>query len=89
VGMVKGITLNDDYRASVELDVDDTLELPIDSSASIRTAGLLGDQFINIDLGAEDESLVAGEELAYTEDALVLENLIGKLVHNLGMDKDE
>jgi phospholipid/cholesterol/gamma-HCH transport system substrate-binding protein len=89
VGMVKGITLNDDYRAAVELDVDDTLELPIDSSASIRTAGLLGDQFINIDLGAEEESLVAGEELAYTEDALVLENLIGKLVHNLGMNKDE
>jgi phospholipid/cholesterol/gamma-HCH transport system substrate-binding protein len=63
--------------------------LPIDSSASIRTAGLLGDQFIHIELGAEEEVLVVGEELAYTEDAIVIETLIGKLVHNLGIKKDE
>jgi phospholipid/cholesterol/gamma-HCH transport system substrate-binding protein len=89
VGLVEGISLSEDYRAKVQFDVDDTLMLPIDSSASIRTAGLLGDQFIHIELGAEDEVLVVGEEMAYTEDAIVIETLIGKLVHNLGIDKDE
>jgi phospholipid/cholesterol/gamma-HCH transport system substrate-binding protein len=89
VGLVQGISLSEDYRAKVQFDVDDTLMLPIDSSASIRTAGLLGDQFIHIELGAEEEVLVVGEELAYTEDAIVIETLIGKLVHNLGIKKDE
>jgi hypothetical protein len=89
VGLVEGISLSEDYRAKVQFDVDDTLMLPIDSSASIRTAGLLGDQFIHIELGAEDEVLVVGEEMAYTEDAMVIETLIGKLVHNLGIDKDK
>jgi phospholipid/cholesterol/gamma-HCH transport system substrate-binding protein len=88
VGLVENISLSEDYRAKVQFDVDDTLMLPIDSSASIRTAGLLGDQFIHIELGAEEETLVAGEEMAYTEDAIVIETLIGKLVHNLGIDKD-
>ncbi len=89
VGLVEGISLSEDYRAKVQFDVDDTLVLPIDSSASIRTAGLLGDQFIHLELGAEEEALVAGEEMAYTEDAIVIETLIGKLVHNLGIDKDK
>jgi phospholipid/cholesterol/gamma-HCH transport system substrate-binding protein len=89
VGLVQGISLSEDYRAKVQFDVDDTLMLPIDSSASIRTAGLLGDQFIHIELGAEEEVLVVGEEMAYTEDAIVIETLIGKLVHNLGIDKDK
>ncbi|MBW2712968.1 MAG: outer membrane lipid asymmetry maintenance protein MlaD [Deltaproteobacteria bacterium] len=89
VGKVERIELDGDYRARIKIDIDDTLELPVDSSAAIRTAGLLGDQFIHIELGAEEEILVAGEEIAYTEDALVIESLIGKLVHNLGMNKDE
>ncbi len=89
VGKVERIELDGDYRARIKIDIDDTLELPVDSSAAIRTAGLLGDQFIHIELGAEEEILAADEEIAYTEDALVIESLIGKLVHNLGMNKDE
>ena len=82
VGQVVAVDLNDDYRARVELDVDRNLKLPIDSSAAIVTAGLLGDRYIAIELGAEDQNLVDGEEIAYTESAVVLERLIGKVVHN-------
>lgn len=81
VGQVKVIQLDDDLRARVALDLDPALELPIDSSASIRTAGLLGDQFVSLEPGAEDELLQSGEVFTYTESALSLDKLVGRLVH--------
>ena len=81
VGQVAGIELDDDLRARVALDLDPALELPIDSSAAIRTAGLLGDQFISLEPGAEDELLAPGEVFTYTESALSLDSLVGRLVH--------
>ncbi len=88
VGQVTSIRLDDDYRARVELDLDPKLELPVDSSASIITSGLLGDRYIAIELGAEDESLGDGEEIAFTESALVLERLVGRFLVNVD-DEDE
>lgn len=84
VGRVTAIGLDDDYRARVTLDVDPALELPIDTSASIITGGLLGDRYISLQLGAESDFLQPGEEIAFTESAVVLERLIGKMVNNLG-----
>lgn len=89
VGQVVAVGLDDNYRARVQMDVDPKLQLPIDSSAAIVTAGLLGDRYIQIELGAEEEYLTDGEEIAYTESAIVLERLIGKVVHNFNADKKE
>jgi phospholipid/cholesterol/gamma-HCH transport system substrate-binding protein len=63
--------------------------LPIDSSASIRTAGLLGDQFIELEPGAEDQLLAPGGEIALTESALSIEKLVGSLVHDADLGGDE
>lgn len=82
VGRVEEIGLADDLRARVVFEVDDRLELPIDTSAAIRTSGLLGDQYIALEPGAEDVLLTSGEEIGFTESALSLEKLVGTLVHN-------
>ena len=82
VGKVTRIELSDDLRARVTLDVDRKLQLPTDTSASIRTAGLLGDQFIELQPGAEDALLEPGAEIAMTESALSIESLVGSLVHD-------
>ena len=63
------------------LDVDPSYELPIDTTAAIRTAGLLGDQFVALEPGAEDELLKHGDTLLFTEPALNLEKLVGSIVH--------
>ena len=89
VGEVTRIELADDLRARVTLDVDPKLELPVDSSASIRTAGLLGDQFIELEPGAEDQLLAPGGEIALTESALSIEKLVGSLVHDADLGDDE
>ena len=79
------IELDEDLRAEVFLKVDSDVELSIDSSAAIRTAGLLGDQFISVELGGEDDVLAAGEEFTFTESALSIDKLIGQFVHNAGV----
>ncbi|MBB84280.1 MAG: outer membrane lipid asymmetry maintenance protein MlaD [Deltaproteobacteria bacterium] len=85
IGQVSGIDLDEDLRATVRLEVDADVGLSIDSSAAIRTAGLLGDQFIAVELGAEDEVLLDGEAFQFTESALSIERLVGQLVHDAGV----
>ena len=87
VGQVKGITLDEDYRARVEMALDAGLEYPIDTSASIMTNGLLGDRYVLLQLGGDVLMLEDGEDLSFTESALLLERLIGKLIHNTDVGK--
>jgi phospholipid/cholesterol/gamma-HCH transport system substrate-binding protein len=89
VGQVASIALDGDLRARVVLDVDRTLKLPTDSSATILTAGLLGDQYIELTPGGEDEFLASGDEIQLKQDAFVLERMIGRLIQNLGSSEKE
>ena len=59
-----------------------------DTSAGIRTTGLLGDKFVALLPGGEDEILYSGEEIAFTESALSIERLVGKFVHDSGVQGD-
>jgi len=86
VGQVVAIGLDPSMRARVTIDVDPSLKLPTDTTAGIRTSGLLGDQFIELEPGAEDATLASGEEIAMTESALSIERLIGKFVHDSGVE---
>lgn len=89
VGQVERVSLDDLLRARVTLDVDPALKLPVDSTAAIRTSGVLGDQFVSLEPGAEEETLKNGGQIELTESAISLERLIGKFVNNAGLDKDE
>lgn len=89
VGQVRSIHLDDTFRARVDLDLDSTLQLPVDSSAAIVTAGILGDRYIQLTPGAEDAVLQPGERIEYTENALVLERLVGKFLVNVGDKGDK
>jgi phospholipid/cholesterol/gamma-HCH transport system substrate-binding protein len=81
VGQVTAITLDKNYRARVELDLDRSLKLPTDTSASIVTAGILGDRYVSLQLGGEEQILKSGDQITFTESAVILENLIGKFIY--------
>jgi len=81
VGRVKKIALDSkNFQGLVTLEIDDEVLFPRDSSAKILTAGLLGDQYVGIEPGADDKNLTAGDVITQTQSAVVLENLIGQFL---------
>ena len=89
VGQVRTIALDENSRARVELDLDPRLKIPSDTTASIVTAGILGDRYVALQLGGEETYLQPGDEISFTESAVILERLIGKLIHNANVGKTE
>ncbi len=82
VGRVEGISLDTrTFRANVALRIDKRYPFPKDSSASILTAGLLGEQYIGLDGGAEEQNLKDGDRLKITQSAIVLEKVIGQFLY--------
>ncbi len=81
VGQVSAIALDGNFRARATLDIDRSLRIPTDTTASVVTAGLLGDRYVSLQLGGEEAYLKPGDEITFTESAVILERLIGKLVH--------
>ena len=93
VGEVTKITLDQGYRARVDMDLDSSLKLYTDATASIVTAGMLGDRYIEIGPGGSPgaQLLKSGDQIDFTEPALILEKLIGQFVYgvtNSGDKKD-
>ena len=87
VGRVESITFDDKYyQASVNLSMDSHYVFPKDSSLKILTSGLLGEQYIGIEAGADEKNLVAGDTVTATQSAVVLENLIGQFLYNKAED---
>ena len=86
VGRVTGIRYDQDkYEAEVTLVIDSRYNrFPTDTSASIFTAGLLGEQYVNLDPGGADEYLKDGDKIGLTQSALVLEQLIGRFLYSAG-----
>ncbi len=83
VGRVAGITFdNDKFMAKVTMNIEARFKFPKDSSASVLTAGLLGEQYIGIEGGAEDAMLANGDALKLTQSAVVLEKLISQFMFN-------
>ena len=82
VGRVTAIEVDKNtYQARVTMDIfSEYNELPIDTSGSILTSGLLGDQYVGLVIGADEEMLASGDQLDLTQSALVLEDLIGQFL---------
>ena len=81
VGRVESITFDDkSYQARVTLLLQDRYAFPKDSSLKILTSGLLGEQYIGIEAGADEAHLVPGDTVVATQSALVLENFISQFL---------
>jgi len=80
VGTVKSIGITSDYRARVELTIDKDIKLQEDAIASIKTKGLIGEQFVQISPGGSDTLIPNGGKIRETESAIDIEELISKYV---------
>lgn len=87
VGRVDSITFDDKtFQARVSLSMDKRFAFPKDSSLKILTSGLLGEQYIGIEAGADSVNLVAGDAISSTQSAVVLENLISQFLYSKAAD---
>ncbi len=89
VGRVESIGFdNQKFTAKVTMKIDKRYTFPTDSSASILTAGLLGEQYIGLEGGAEDKALTDGSTIQLTQSAVVLEKLISQFMFNKAAEGD-
>lgn len=85
IGRVTRITLDPEWYAAVvemEISKQKMSTLSRDSSAAILTAGLLGEKYIGLTVGAEDDYLTHGDWIEDTQSGIVLEELIGRFLFN-------
>lgn len=82
VGVVRDVTIDhESFNAVVTMEIDDRYDrIPIDTSASIYTSGLLGEQYAALLAGGEEEFLKDGDDLEFTSGAIVLEEIVGSLL---------
>lgn len=81
IGRVSNISIDtDSYESVVEMQINTQYSLPDDTSASIYTAGLLGEQYISLEPGGSEDFIQANGVLDLTQSAIVLEQVIGQFL---------
>jgi phospholipid/cholesterol/gamma-HCH transport system substrate-binding protein len=88
VGKVADIRFDSDsYEAVVTMRIDGQYDrIPLDTTANIYTAGLLGEQYVALEAGGDFEFVGEGDELPLTQSAVVLEQVIGQVLYSQGED---
>lgn len=91
VGRVSGISFDTrDYKAVVVMKLDQKFnQIPTDSDAAIYTQGLLGGKFIGLTPGGAETFLKNHDQIAFTQSAFVLENLIGQFLANFSKNSGQ
>jgi phospholipid/cholesterol/gamma-HCH transport system substrate-binding protein len=91
IGRVERIDIDTQtFEAVVTLHVGRQFDtIPLDSFASIFTAGLLGEQYVGLEAGGSEEPLRDGDEIGYTQSALVLEQMVGQLLFSKSEEGSE
>lgn len=84
IGRVSDIQYNSEtYEAVVRMSIDAKYDkFPLDTAASVLTSGLLGEQFIGLEPGAEEDFLKNGDIIDLTQSALVLEQIVGQFLYS-------
>lgn len=77
------------YEAVVTIKIDERYEFPKDTFANIYTAGLLGEQYIGLEAGGEEDYLKNGDKIAQTQDAVVLEKMISQFLYSKASESDD
>ena len=87
IGRVEAIGFDDkSFQARVTMALENRYVFPKDSSLKILTSGLLGEQYLGLEPGADVKPLVAGDTISNTQSAVVLENLISQFLYNKAAD---
>lgn len=83
VGRVEAVDFDAaDYQARVAMTLTGSYKFPTDTSASILTSGVLGENYVGLEAGADETYLNSGDQIQITQSAVVLEQLIGRFLYD-------
>ena len=80
IGRVIASELDENFHSKLTFEIDSKYKIPEDSSASIVSSGLIGGKYVEIEIGGEEEYLASGSSMSYTQDAMVLEELLDRII---------
>lgn len=86
IGRVVSSVLDDDFRATLTLQIKADVQIPDDSSAAIVSSGIMGNKYIEIEPGGSEDYIEQNGEFSYTQDAMILDELIDRVI-SLGKAK--
>lgn len=90
IGTVSSVKLNPEtFLARVNMMIDDSVQLPVDTAALISSESLLGGRYLALEPGADEELLKAGDVIEFTQAPQNLEQLLGQFIFSATKDKDE
>lgn len=88
IGTVSGLSLDPvSYQAVVTMNINKDVQLPDDSSATIRSESIMGGKFLAIDPGGSDVMLAAGGAIKYTQSTPDLEQMLGQAIFSMSQTK--
>ncbi len=79
IGIVNNMLLNKN-KPQIEISIRKEINIPSDSSISIQTDGLFGKKYLSIEPGGMDEYLKTGDDLSFTEDSIMIQDLLNKII---------
>ncbi|MCW8914725.1 MAG: MlaD family protein [Magnetovibrio sp.] len=80
IGKVGSQNLDEHFRAVVTLILDKGIDIPVDSAAAIHTDGLFGSKFVVLEPGVEEVFLQAGDDIEYTQSAVIVGELLDLII---------
>jgi len=80
IGQVKSVVLRNNKEAEMHFQINNGVKLATDATVAIRTKGLIGEKFVRVNQGFEEDYLAAGDEFEDTESAINIEDLISKYI---------
>jgi phospholipid/cholesterol/gamma-HCH transport system substrate-binding protein len=89
IGQVSAISFDSKtYQSIVQMSIDSQYNtLPDDTTASVFTAGLLGEQYVNLEPGGSEEFLKNGGKIEITQSAIILEKALGQFLFKSAEEK--
>jgi phospholipid/cholesterol/gamma-HCH transport system substrate-binding protein len=84
VGTISKIELNPQtYLATVHIELEPSLQIPTDTVAAVSTQGLLGDKYLSLEAGSDDEKIQPGGSIVNTQSSASIEHLLGQVIFSL------
>ena len=84
IGKVKSLTLDPDYFALMEMDIENSIQLSTDSQVAVVSSGFLGSKYVSVTPGGDTANLKHGDRIKFTQSSINIETLVGKFIYSFG-----